>query len=167
MSKITILIDDNLINSDLYNHKYNKYLQKVYYKTINKIVIALSNYYKQININFLNSSRIELENKVLDSFDISKHILNYNSNLTIYDGICNIINVDNKKIIVFTYNQKNLDLIENYENIKIIFMDLINIESLSINTYSFILETLTPKKALHYNSTIEYYVETQLAEVLI
>ena len=123
MSEITILFDDNIINSNLYSSKYNKYLQQVYYNTINKIVIALSNYYKKININFLNSPRIELENKVLYNFDISKYIIDYNSNLTIYDGICNIVNFDKKKVIVYTHNYKNLDLLMDIKNIKLIRRD--------------------------------------------
>ena len=167
MSEVTILFDDNIFNSNLYSSNYNKYLQKIYYNVINNIVIALSNYYTKININFINSPRVKLRNKVLNKFDISKYIIDYNSNLSLYDSYCNIGNNENKKIIVYTHNYKNLDLLMDIKSIKIIYMDLRNLEIAPFNTYSMILETLTPKKALHYKSTIEYFVETQLAEILI
>lgn len=171
MTEINILFDDNNIDYKDFSKHYNLYLQKLYYNIANNIVIKLTKYYKIINIYFINSPK-KIINNDITNFDITKYILNYNSNLSLYDCFCNMEN-KNEKIIIFSHrvNDETNILFNKIKNVKFInmdFNDFSNIENdKHTNSFSFIIKSLNPNKAKYYDSLIDYFVETQLFDILI
>ena len=178
MYEINILFDDNNIDIPIFSKEYNNYLQKLYYNIANNIVIKLTKYYKIINIYFINSPKKKINNNITD-FDITKYILDYNSNLSLYDCFCNMEN-KNEKIIIFSHrvNDETNILFKRIKKVHFINMDFINMDFINMdfsnikndkntNSFSYIINSLDISKAKYYDSLIDYFVETQLFDILI
>lgn len=157
-----LIINDNPI--------YEPYQQQIFYKLVEKTIALLTKKYEEINIKFLNnfSFTIKSNNTQLSGFNIKEYMkTSYNTNLTIYDCICNNEIWDYKNIIVLTFKLDMIDKLLEIPKLTILLLNTIDnnkIDSKIIKPYYNFIKKVNIKKIdkYNYNSLIDYYINSAL-----